>query len=149
METEKDSVKTCLIVLFLLSSLAAAASRKTVWDGVYTTAQAERGKTSYHLFCAGCHGEDLSGSAQGCATRCIDGKASALKGDKILDRKELHNLFRYIRDWMPQDDMGSLDDKTCIDIVAYILQQNAFPDGASELRTDAETLRQILLVKKP
>ena len=137
------------ILFGTLAIAVAAAPRKTVWDGVYTAAQAERGKASYHLFCAGCHGEDLSGSTQGCATRCIDGKASGLKGDNILARKELNNLFRYIRDWMPQDDMGSLDDKTNIDIVAYILQQNAFPDGAQELKTDPETLRLILLVKKP
>lgn len=131
------------LIVILFGSLAVAASQKTVWDGVYTNAQAERGKASYKLYCAVCHQEDLSGGADS------GGRASGLKGDKILVRKDLNNLFGYIRVWMPQDDRGSLNDPTCIDIVAYILQQNSFPDGAEELKADPEALKDILLVKKP
>jgi cytochrome c len=131
------------IPLAALAIAASAESQKTVLDGVYTTAQAERGKASYNLFCAGCHKEDLSGGGDDAA------RAAALKGDKIIVRKDLNNLFSYIRDWMPQDDRGSLNDPTCIDIVAYILQQNSFPSGAEELKADHEALKQILLVKKP
>ena len=50
---------------------------------------------------------------------------------------------------MPNDDRGSLNDKTCIEIVAYILQVNGFPGGSEELAPDAETLSNIQLVKKP
>jgi quinoprotein glucose dehydrogenase len=131
------------LLLPLLASLATAASTKTVWDGVYTAAQADRGKASYKLYCAVCHQDDLSGGAD------AGGRASALKGDKILVRKDLNNLFSYIRVWMPQDDRGSLNDPTCIDIVAYILQQNSMPPGVEELKADPDTLKEILLVKKP
>ena len=50
---------------------------------------------------------------------------------------------------MPRDDPGSLEESVYIDIVAYVLQQNAFPSGAEELKSDAETLKSILFVKKP
>ena len=136
-------IKLIVILIASLVIAASAASQKTVLSGVYTTAQAERGKTSYKLFCAGCHKEDLSGGGDDAA------RAAALKGDKIIVRKELNNLFRYIRDWMPQDDRGSLDDKTCIDIVAYILQENGYPSATEELKADPEALKQIQLVKKP
>lgn len=135
-------IQSIAILAAAVAIAASAASPKTVMDGVYTTAQAGRGKTAYNLYCAGCHKEDLSGGADDAA------RASALKGDKIFARKELNNLFRYIRDWMPQDDRGSLNDATCIDIVAYIVQANGFPGGAEELKPDAETLKQIQLVKK-
>jgi cytochrome c len=126
----------------LVGSLLFAAAQKTVMDGVYTSAQADRGKASYSLYCADCHSEDLSGGADS------GGRAVPLKADRLVARKDLNNLFRYIRDWMPADDRGSLNDKTCIDIVAYILQRNGYPGGSEELKPDGETLKQIALVKQ-
>ena len=35
--------------------------QRTVWDGVYTEAQAERGGVQYTESCAGCHAPDLRG----------------------------------------------------------------------------------------
>jgi len=40
---------------------AAAQTRKTVWDGVFTAEQAARGKTMFASACAACHGPDLNG----------------------------------------------------------------------------------------
>ena len=125
--------------------LALARSQKNtnLWTGVYTAAQADRGQAAYHLYCRACHGDNLAGAQDPV------GRAPSLRGEKVLGRKDVHNLFSYIRVWMPEDDRGSLDDRTVIDIVAYILNQNAFPAGAEELVADAESLKQILIVKKP
>src|SRR5215510_13368865 len=41
---------------------AADDPARTVWDGVYTPPQADRGQSSYAYSCRRCHGEDLSGS---------------------------------------------------------------------------------------
>ena len=41
----------------------AAAQTRTVWDGVYTDAQAERGRAAYQQSCAACHREDLRGDS--------------------------------------------------------------------------------------
>ena len=130
------------LIAILFGSLAVAASPKTVWDGVYTTAQAERGKAGYKINCQGCHREDLSGGADSGA------RSPGLKGDRIISRKDVNNLFAYIKLRMPADDPGSLDDQTTVDIVSYILQQNSFPDGAEELKADPDVLKQIQIVKK-
>src|SRR5258705_1365693 len=48
----------------LLSAAAvsiAAQSLRTVWDGVYSDAQAKRGRELYSAKCLSCHGADLSG----------------------------------------------------------------------------------------
>jgi len=114
-----------------------------LWDGVYSTAQADRGKASYKVFCQACHGENLAGGLDPSA------RAPALVGDRLLSRKDLNNLFTYIRDWMPADDRGTLQAPTVVDIVAYLLQRNAYPAGSGELQANAESLKQMLLVKKP
>ncbi len=114
-----------------------------LWSGVYTPTQADRGKASYKLYCASCHGENMTGALDSA------GRAPALRGELLLSRKDLNNLFSYIRKWMPMDDPGSLDDHTVIDIVSYVLQQNTFPAGHDELVADIESLKQIQIVKKP
>src|SRR3974390_1863142 len=50
----------------------SAGAQKTVWDGVYTADQAERGRIAFSNNCAECHGENLEGG---------DGKA--LSGDQF------------------------------------------------------------------
>ena len=49
-------------------------NRKTVLDGVFTAAQAERGKEAYAAHCSSCHMEDLQGLA-----------APALKGEQFME----------------------------------------------------------------
>ena len=41
--------------------LRAQDVSSSVWDGVYTQAQADRGKTAYNESCAACHGDQLTG----------------------------------------------------------------------------------------
>src|SRR6185369_14585331 len=45
----------------LLAVLLAAQTTRSVWDGVYTSAQAERGAALYANNCASCHGSALGG----------------------------------------------------------------------------------------
>ena len=113
-----------------------------LWEGVYSTAQAERGKSQYNVLCQSCHGENLSGGLDPSA------RAPALIGEHLMSRKDLNNLFTYIRDWMPADDRGTLDGRTTIDIVSYILQRNSFPAGTEELQANADSLKKMLLAKK-
>ena len=42
-------------------SLRAQDGAKSVWDGVYTEAQAKRGAAGYAEQCASCHGDQLTG----------------------------------------------------------------------------------------
>ncbi|MBM3779979.1 MAG: cytochrome c, partial [Acidimicrobiia bacterium] len=63
----------CLMGVVALASGAAAAD-KTVWDAVYSEAQAARGKAVYDTRCAPCHGPELAG---------INFNGPAMKGDRF------------------------------------------------------------------
>jgi mono/diheme cytochrome c family protein len=116
-------------------------TKKTVQDGVYTTAQADRGKANFLSGrCGGCHQLDLSGD-----------RGPALKGDAFLahwDNGSLSALFRKISEGMPPNAPNETTDDAKIDIVAYLLQSNGFPAGKSELRLDAEALEAIEIARK-
>jgi len=108
--------------------LGAWASAKTVLDGVYTSAQAQRGQTAYESKCASCHRADLSGFS-----------GPPLKGDLFMDRWREFNLnilFDLIRNTMPADNPGTLSVSAYLDIQAYLLQANGIPAGATELTAD-------------
>ena len=55
-----------IVVAFFMSSIAVTSfaqekpASRTVWDGVYTTEQAERGRLEYVNHCQRCHGVDLA-----------------------------------------------------------------------------------------
>ena len=55
-------------------ALKAQAPARNVWDGVFTEAQANRGKVSFEKECSNCHNQDLNGNVRG----------PALKGEKFL-----------------------------------------------------------------
>ena len=92
--------------------------------GWFTSAQAERGLEAYAQHCAECHGGDLDGSPP-------------LMGEAFLDGYDsVGALFDYVVASMPLADPGSLEEATYADIVAYILDRNAFPEGEDELDPD-------------
>jgi S-disulfanyl-L-cysteine oxidoreductase SoxD len=126
-------------LLCLVSTARSGA--QNIWDGVYTTAQAERGKTAFETSCINCHNRDLAGSVRG----------PALRGDKFMlnwQDGSVNNLFSKIRFSMPATYPDSVSDEVKLDIVAYLLQANGFPAGAEELKTDADRLEAIQIVKK-
>ena len=101
---------------------AKSADGKTVWDGVYTDAQAARGKNQYEVSCSSCH------------------RAGPPKDDKFMrdwSGSDVNSLFGQIKELMPADAPSSLSDSTYLDLVAYMLQVNAFPAGRDELNAEA------------
>src|SRR4051794_17020042 len=54
----------CLITAITLAQTSAPSSApaRSVWDGVYSKDQAERGRKAYDSLCARCHGEKLGGN---------------------------------------------------------------------------------------
>ena len=120
----------------LLFLLILAGS--TVWDGVYTAAQAERGREAYAVHCSSCHGKDLQGEA-----------GPALEGSQFIDNwreDSVKSLFTFMRTQMPQRARGSLSEETYLDILAYVLSANMFPAGSKEVTNDA--LGNIMVVGK-
>jgi hypothetical protein len=121
----------------VLSGVRAQDSTRSVWDGIYTRDQAERGLSDYNAHCLDCHGEDLEGDAE----------APPLRGGQFLtnwDGQRLGDLYMRIRRDMPLNfEAGKLSPAMNADLVAYILSINHFPPGPVELPHAAEVLNQI------
>lgn len=135
------TVSTAIVVIFVatFSWSLTAQVKNPIWDGVYTAAQAERGRLVIQTHCSECHDEDLSG-----------GEGPALVGDTFMLNWETHTLerlFHKIRDTMPSPGSDKVSNQEKIDSVAYVLQQNGFPAGSTEL-TDSPLLANIRIVSK-
>jgi hypothetical protein len=114
------------VALLLISAFQATPAVKTVWDGVYTEEQAVRGEENFMKHCIECH----DGSADG----------PILSGDEFANRwreDSINALFSYMRTKMPEDHPGTLSEATYLDTLAYVLWQNEFPVGATELKIAA------------
>ena len=127
------------------SGLASGLAPRSVWDGVYTDEQAERGRTSFGAHCSSCHGVDLRG-----------GEAKPLRDERFwTDFKEtpLDYLLSQISRNMPFSDDGSLagtlPPSTYADIIAHILKTNGFPAGTQNLTMDSIAGVQIVAKEGP
>lgn len=116
------------------------AQAKAVGDGVYTEAQAERGKLAYEANCSFCHLSDLTG--QGFAPGLVDDtfKARWQEGN-------VGELFSIVKVTMPQDKPDSLKPDEYAAIVAYMLKMNKYPAGATELAADEAALKSVTFKK--
>jgi cytochrome c len=114
----------------------AASEMRSVWDGVYTDEQAQRGLPLYRDACSACHGDSLKGS----------GETPALAGNTFLSNWNglpLGDLFERIRRTMPQDKPSRVNRQQKADILAYLLSYNEFPVGKTELPHQTEFLNEI------
>jgi mono/diheme cytochrome c family protein len=126
-----------LSILGLLNSEYATAQGKlSVWDGVYTEAQARRGEQRYLELCSVCHGQDLGG---------IEESPGLKRGTFIYnwDGESVGILFQRIRKTMPLTEPSSVSRKIKADILAYIMEENNFPPGDMELPYQTQKLNQI------
>ena len=130
-----------LATALALQSAASAQPTKSVWDGVYTEEQANRGRQGYADQCASCHGPELTGGEM----------APALAGGDFMagwDGLTVGDLFERIRISMPQNAPGSLSGQQNADILAFVLASNKFPSGSTELAKEAMILKTIKLEAK-
>jgi len=125
------------LVFFAATGLLMAqtgAPHKTVWDGVYTEAQAARGMAAYGPSCGGCHALAPEGRAP-------------LVGDafwKSFAQKSVADLLEFVSDNMPNGSPHSLSDPAYADIVALMLKSNGFPAGKTELERNNSANVQIV-----
>jgi S-disulfanyl-L-cysteine oxidoreductase SoxD len=115
------------------SAQPAAPTGRTVWDGVYTAEQAQRGHTLFLQNCAECHGANLQGGA-----------GKALAGEVFwTDWREqtVDALLAYVSKNMPFSEDGSLagtlSPSTYVDIVAHMLSANELPAGKQDLTANS------------
>jgi cytochrome c len=117
---------------------AQEGAKRSVWDGVYTEAQAMRGERDYGRSCERCHGVDLTGDPMT--------EVPALQSAPFLDQwqgKTVKDLFDLIKRSMPADEPDSLTTRAYVDIVAYLLSANHFPAGTQELSREPAALQQL------
>ena len=108
----------------------------TIWDGVFTDAQAERATGMFSQSCERCH----TLSSQG--TR-------PLSGEKFWEgytQKTVGDLLTFVKTNMPNGQGGSLPAPTYNDLVALILKSNGFPTGKTELTP--ETVANVQIIPK-
>jgi mono/diheme cytochrome c family protein len=125
-------VATMVWVGALLSNVAAQPT-KSVNDGVYTAAQADRGTAVFSKVCASCH------------------ETSRFTGDEFLPvwvGKSLFELYDVIHTTMPEDNPGSLKPQQYVDVLAYFLKLNGYPVGTDELPSTDAALKTIKFDKK-
>jgi mono/diheme cytochrome c family protein len=130
-----------LIIPVLTAVLVLAQTAGSVWDGVYSEAQASKGQAAYGTECVSCHGEDLLGS----------GPFPALTGDdfrKEWDGQTVGDLFERMRISMPATKPGSLSGEQNAAILAFILKSNGYPAGKADMKGEAKPLSGIRFVKK-
>jgi mono/diheme cytochrome c family protein len=122
-----------------VGAAAQGGAARSVWNGVYTDAQAARGEKVAVQYCTRCHGQTLTGAEA----------APGLVGDLFNANWEgvpLGDLFERIRVSMPQDAPGSLSRQQNTDVIAYLLKVGKFPTGEVELPTDTALLGQVTFV---
>ena len=104
---------------------AQAPPAKTLWDGIYTDAQATRGNTVFGSTCTNCHTLGTEGNRP-------------LSGQKFWDsyaQRTVGDLYGFISKNMPNGagQAGTLSPSTYADLVALILRSNGVPAGTTEL----------------
>lgn len=122
-----------------LAVLPNSAGAFVVKPALYTAAQAHEGANIYQQSCAACHGTSLEGGA-----------APALKGAGFAEMASAQSLtvdtlMAVIANTMPQSDPGSLAPVQVNAVVAYILQQNGYPAGASVLTPETAAQAHVRL----
>lgn len=124
---------TTLAVATGAAVLHGQAPTKTTNSGVYTAAQADRGKTVFGEKCTACH------------------DPARFTGDAFFEafnNKALKEVWDIASGTMPEDNPGSLKQQEYGDILAYFLSLNAFPTGDTELAGNPGTMANIK-VEKP
>ena len=113
-----------------------AQSKRSIWDGVYTQEQAQKGGPLYETGCASCHGGGLEGGET----------APALVGGEFMwawNGLSVGDLFERLRVSMPEGNPSEMSTAQKADVLAFVLSRNDVPVGAEELANQTSRLRTI------
>jgi mono/diheme cytochrome c family protein len=111
----------------------------------YTEAQAARGGAAFQKQCSNCHTVDQARPARIPYGGNLAGTRFA---SKRYNGRPLYPSVYYI--WrkleeMPADNTERVPNAEKLDILAYLLQQNGLPPGASELKADPSVMKSLLI----
>jgi len=126
----------------------ATSSPLTIWDGIYTEAQALRGRDLYAGPCGRCHGARLDGAPDDPDMF----PSPPIGGWKFLrnwNGRTLAVLYDYTRTTMPANNPGFLSVDENLDLIAYMLWASGAPAGPGELSQDPVRLSRIVILPQP
>lgn len=112
------------VALFAATSISVVAQTpaRSLWDGVFTTEQAERGRVQYGVTCARCHGGSLEG-----------GMGASLVGTAFWNEwreQSVADMVDYVAKNMPMGRQAApLSLTEAADLVAFVLSSNELPAG--------------------
>ncbi len=107
------------------------ADEPNTTHGVYTVAQAERGRAVHDRICSECH----------------DSAEWTEPGFKDRWRElSVYRLWHWIYQRMPHGNPGTLSREQVTDALTYILQLNGLPAGNRELGTDDDSIDDYWIV---
>jgi S-disulfanyl-L-cysteine oxidoreductase SoxD len=141
MDRRGTTVAVLLLLAISAAGIKAQDSTGSTNDGIYTEAQAERGKIAYAKFCQSCHAETLAG---------ID-SAPPLAGSAFLSNwsgQSVADLTARMRTSMPLNNPGTLSAATTTDIISFILKSNGYVAGKAELPHD-DQFQQTIHIDAP
>ena len=107
---------------------AGTTAATSTTQGVYSDAQATKGRTAFEMYCASCHA------------------ASDYAGEQFRMNwfgRKVSDLFRVLKTTMPEDNIGGLSDEDYTRVITYILKLNGFPAGKDSLPSDSTLMRGI------
>ena len=129
-----------LFLSFCSTGYLSAQSVHPLYAGLYEIEQANRGRDIYMTACASCHANDLRGNSN----------SPGLIGISFLflwENRPLGELFEKMRKEMPTNAPGSLSTTSYLDLLAFILQRNGYPE--SEMLTEDRLSDSGLLIVPP
>lgn len=122
--------------------ITASAQARTVWNGVYTEAQATRGGVVFSASCSRCHSAEPNAGEEG----------RRLAGDHFWQsyrESTVDRLLDFVSKNMPNGAGGTLSANNYADVVAFILNLNGLPTGAAELTKENAVGVQIIAKDGP
>ena len=117
----------CLTSIAPLAAQPSVAKRSTM-AGVYTAAQANKGKQVFAGSCSGCH------------------TVASHSGDVFWAKwmgRPLSDFFNYVSGLMPKSAPATLTEDEYVWVTAYVLRLNGMPPGPKELEAEPTVLKSI------
>lgn len=137
-ETRLASLTVMFAVLLSTSTAilgaGQAASEKTIADGVYSAAQADRGEQRFKTSCSSCHTPGSFG------------------GGAFADRwngQTMGEVFDFVSNAMPENDPGGLAAEDYANVLAFILKVNGYKAGDNDLPSKTAELKAFKIAPVP
>lgn len=109
-------------------------SGKTIADGVYSAAQADRGEQRFKTSCSSCH------------------TPGSFAGGAFADRwngQTMGEVFEFVSNAMPENDPGGLPGEEYANVLAFILKVNGYKAGDNDLPSKAADLKAFKIAPVP